>query len=49
MDTLNFNILTVSSVQTQLIYCPLKWRHVSTHRIIIIIRPIIELCLMYIM
>jgi len=26
--------------QTQLIYCQLKWRHVSTHRVII--RPIIE-------
>ena len=36
----------VSSVKIQLIYCQLKWRHVSTQGIII--RPIIEPCLMYI-
>jgi hypothetical protein len=36
----------VSSVKTQLIYCQLKWQHVSTHRVII--RPIIEPCLRYI-
>ena len=35
-----------SSVKTQLIYCQLKWRHVSTQEVII--RPIIEPCLRYI-
>ena len=30
----------VSSVKTQLFYCQLKWRRVSTHRVVI--RPIIE-------
>ena len=42
----NRSILKVSSVKTQLIYCHLKWRHVSTHRVII--RLIIEPCLRYI-
>jgi len=42
----NFSIQRVSSVKTQLIYCQLKWRHVSTHRVII--RPIIEPCLRHI-
>jgi len=36
----------VSSVKTQLIYCQLKWRHVSTQKVII--RPIIEPCFRYI-
>ena len=40
------SILRVNSVKTQLIYCQLKWRHVSTHRVII--RPITETCLRYI-
>ena len=35
-----YYILRVSSVKTQLIYCHFKWRHVSTHRVII--RQIIE-------
>ena len=38
-----YSVQRVSSVKTQLIYCQLKWRHVSTHRVII--RPIIEPCL----
>jgi hypothetical protein len=42
----SLSILRVSSVKLQLIYCQLKWRHVSTHRVII--RPIIETCLRFI-
>ena len=42
-DVFSLNIPRVSSVKTQLIYCQLKWRHVSTHGVII--RPIIETCL----
>jgi len=41
-----FHLNILSSVKTELIYCQLKWRHVSTHRVII--RPIIEPCLRYI-
>jgi hypothetical protein len=40
------SIPRVSSVKTHLIYCQLKWRHVSTQGVII--RPIIEPCLRYI-
>jgi len=40
------SIARVSSVKTHLIYCQLKWRHVSTQGVII--RPIIEPCLRYI-
>jgi hypothetical protein len=36
----------VSSVKTQLMYCQLNWRHVSTQGVII--RPIIEPCMRYI-
>jgi len=36
----------ISSVKTQLMYCQLKWRHVSTQWVII--RPITEPCLRYI-
>ena len=36
----------VRSVKTQLTYCQLRWRHVSTQGVII--RPIIEPCLRYI-
>ena len=36
----HLSILRVSSVETQVIYCELKWRHVSTHRVII--RPVID-------
>jgi hypothetical protein len=42
----NLIILRVSSFKTQLIYCQLKWRHVSTQGVII--RPIIDPCLRYI-
>jgi len=38
----SLSIPRVSSVKTQLIYCQLKWRHVSTQGVII--RPIIEPC-----
>ena len=41
----HLSILRVISVKMQLIYCQLKWRHVSTHRVII--RPIIKSCLRY--
>ena len=37
------SILRVSSVKTQLFYCQIRWRHVSTQGVII--RPIIEPCL----
>jgi len=40
------SIPRVSSVKTQLIYCQLKWRHVSSQGVII--RPIIEPCFRYI-
>ena len=41
----SLSISRVSSVKTQLIYCQLKWRHVSTQGVII--RPIVEPCLRY--
>jgi len=37
---MNIGILRLGLVKTQLIYCQLKWRHVSTHRVTI--RPITE-------
>jgi len=40
------SIPRVISVKTQLIYCQLKWLHVSTQGVII--RPIIEACMRYI-
>jgi len=40
------SIPKVSSVKTQLTYCQLKWRNVSTQGVII--RPIIEPCMRYI-
>jgi hypothetical protein len=43
---LSKSIPRISSIKTQLIYCQLKWRHVSTQAVII--RPIIETCLGYI-
>jgi hypothetical protein len=43
---LHLIIPRVSPVKTQLIYCQLKWRHVSTRGVII--RSIIEPCLRYI-
>ena len=45
-DVFSLSIMRVSSVKTQLIYCQLNWRHVSTRRVII--RPGIEPCLRYI-
>jgi hypothetical protein len=45
-DVFSLSIPTVISVKTQLIYCQLKWRHVSTQGVVI--RPIIEPCLRYI-
>jgi len=46
LDVFSLSIPRVSSVKTQLIYCQLEWRHVSTQGVII--RPIIEPCLKYI-
>ena len=42
-DVFSLKYSRVSSVKTQLNYCQLKWRHVSTHTVII--RTIIEPCL----
>ena len=39
-DVFSLSIPRVSSVKTQLFYCLLKWRHVSTQGVII--RPITE-------
>ena len=41
----HLSIQRVTSVKTQLIYCQLKWRHVSTRRVIF--RLIIEPCLTF--
>jgi len=45
-NALYLSIARVRSVKTQLIYCQLNWRHVSTQGVII--RLIIEPCLRYI-
>jgi hypothetical protein len=45
-DVFSLSIPRVSSVKTELFYCQLKWRHVSTQ--VVIIRSIIEPCLRYI-